>query len=268
MTFWNRQATLQIGTAQWDMDELEFSFKVTFDSGEKLPTCEVEVKNLSQTRRKAIRKGDLLIINAGYEGDIGVLFAGEVTSRQNEKSGTEWSTKLLASPIAGQWISAQVNKTYRAGYASDIIRDLLRIFGVEIGQFTLKKDRYYQRGKLCKGKLKDVLRNIVVQDCKSSFAVKNQAVYISATGGSEKLTYELTEESGLLTAKKNKSEPSSDNTEPITDTVTCLLNYHIGSGDKIRIRSLELNGDFKVIRGSHSGSRSGIYQTALEVVTL
>jgi len=269
MALWLREAALQVGASVYRLGELDFSFKVTMEDGDKLPSCTCEIKNLSQDHRRSIQKGNLLIVNAGYEGDMGVLFAGEITSFYHSKAATEWVSSVLASPIAGRWLSAKINKTYRAGFASDILKDLLRVFGVEVSQFSLKEDKRYPRGKVCRGKLKDVLQEIVVKDCRSRFTIRNQSVFISAGASAANASQVLSESTGLLSAKSSKSElqvsGSTEDSAPKTDKVECLLNYHLSSGDLVSIQCASLNGTYRIIRGKHEGSLSGAYKTSLEV---
>lgn len=70
MKFWKRQATLQIGSKRFGMDDLYFKFTVPFEDSEKLGTATIEAYNLSPATRNSIKKGMPIILNAGYEGDI------------------------------------------------------------------------------------------------------------------------------------------------------------------------------------------------------
>lgn len=268
MKYWRREATLQIGRNRYNLNDLDFNFKVEFDESEKLTTLEATIKNLSPSSRKSLKKGSIVIVNAGYEGDIGVIFAGEISGYENIKSETDWSTKILAAVTVDRWLTAQVNKTYIAGYASDILKDLLNIFGLEVGEFTLTHNKFYSRGKVCKGKLKDVIKSIVVDDCRSVFTIKNQAVIISAIGSSKEIVV-LNESSGLLAPKSSKSDLSTKNSNSSNEESIkreCLLNYKLFAGDRVRITDSELNGTYRIVRGTHEGSRTGAYKTTMEVV--
>ena len=46
MKFWKRQATLQIGSKRFGMDDLYFKFTVPFEDSEKLGTATIEAYNL------------------------------------------------------------------------------------------------------------------------------------------------------------------------------------------------------------------------------
>ena len=38
-----------------------------------------------------------MILNAGYEGDVGTIFTGKVSRVTSKKEGTEWITTITAS---------------------------------------------------------------------------------------------------------------------------------------------------------------------------
>ena len=173
MDFWLRSATLQIGGNRYSMDDLAFDFEVPFEDSDELTTATVNAYNLSANTRNSIKKGDPVIINAGYEGDLGVIFVGQVSGLSHKHSSTEWTTKITATEALDQWLTAQVNKTYTKSIkAKAMVQDLLNIFGIEVGTFELAIDKEYPRGRVCKGKLKDVLKEIVVSDCKSRFLIR------------------------------------------------------------------------------------------------
>lgn len=157
MDFWLRSATLQIGGNRYSMDDLAFDFEVPFEDSDELTTATVNAYNLSANTRNSIKKGDPVIINAGYEGDLGVIFVGQVSGLSHKHSSTEWTTKITATEALDQWLTAQVNKTYTKSIkAKAMVQDLLNIFGIEVGTFELAIDKEYPRGRVCKGKLKDV----------------------------------------------------------------------------------------------------------------
>ena len=151
MKFWKRQATLQIGSKRFGMDDLYFKFTVPFEDSEKLGTATIEAYNLSPATRNSIKKGMPIILNAGYEGDIGAIFTGKVSQVSDKHSGTEVITTIAAAEALEEWLSKEVNKTYTAGSkASAIVKDLLNIFGLEVGTMELAVDKEYPRGKVFK----------------------------------------------------------------------------------------------------------------------
>lgn len=189
-----------------------------------------------------------IILNAGYEGDIGAIFTGKVSQVSDKHSGTEVITTIAAAEALEEWLSKEVNKTYTAGSkASAIVKDLLNIFGLEVGTMELAVDKEYPRGKVCKGKVKNVLTEIVTSDCKSRFLIRNGIVTINDPKTGTKTGYVLSAESGLL-----KAAEATDRTETTTRQTTvkdgkekqevtykreCLLNYHLAPADVVKIKS-------------------------------
>lgn len=278
MEFWTRSATVQVGDKTYSMSDFDFDFDVQFEDSKEPTTAVVTIYNLAETTRNSMKKGDPVILNAGYEGDIGVIFVGQIAGIKHSHSSTEWATKITASEALEEWLTAQVNKTYtQETTASAMVQDLLNIFGIEVGTFELVEDKTYTRGRVCKGKLKDVITEIVVSDCKSRFLVRDGRIIINDPAAGVNSGYTLSAETGLLRADDDEAKteietdlttqktPSEKDEDAQNKTRQCLLNYHIGAADEITIQSKSLNGKYLVLRGNHKGSKSGDWITEIEV---
>lgn len=278
MRQWMRSANLQIGNNRYGMEDLYFEFEVPFEDSTQLPTATFKIYNMKEATRKGIQKNDAVILNAGYEGDVGCVFVGAVDACQHQHNGTEWITTIHATAALEAWLGTQVNKTYtQKVFASQIIPDLLNIFGIEVGIFQPVTDRVYERGKVCKGKIKDVLTEIVCNDCKSRMIIRVGQLIINNPADGIKMGYVLTPASGLLlssseveetviaTPLNSQSSKTEKDEEGATKTRECLLNYHLGPGDQIIIKSEALNGKFVIVKGKHAGSPTGAWKTTIEV---
>ena len=222
----------------------------------------------------------MVILNAGYEDDVGALFVGQVASCSHKQNGVEWQTKITATAALDQWLNSQINKTYKENSkAEDIIRDLLNVFGLEVGIFELVENVTYPRGRVCSGKLKDVLTQIVTEECKSRLLIRTNQIIINNPADGVNKGYLLTPESGLLfqsddsdvtTVEAPQTKGSDSETkaaEQKTWKRTCLLNYRLGPGDIIQIQSRDLNGKFQIVSGKHKGSPTGNWITEIEFKT-
>ena len=280
MSFWLRSSTLQVGGNIYSLDDFAFEFDVPFEDNEQLMTIKVTIYNLAESTRGSIRKNQPVIINAGYRGDIGVIFQGMVSNHLSKHKGTEWITEITATEVMQEWMSAKVNKTYNAGIdAESIVKDQLNIFGVEVAKLELAQNKVYPRGLVCDKPVRDLLREIVTSDCKSIFMVRHGQVMIRDPATGTDLGVFLSPASGLLFDGKE----DQDTTEIVAPQDTqktqeqrasegkyikrrCLLNYRIAPGDIIGIRDGTQNGSFIVKKGAHKGSRKGDWITELEVV--
>ena len=278
MAFFLRSAMLQIGPLKYNMDDgFYFDFEVPFYDSDQLVTASFTVNNLSATSRAGIQKNQVVILNAGYEDDVGVLFVGQVASCRHVQQGVEWVTKITATAALDQWLNTQINKTYAENCkAEDIVRDLLNIFGLEIGVFQLVENVTYPRGRVCSGKLKDILTEIVVNECKSRLLIRTNQIIINNPADGVNKGYLLTPETGLLFTAADSDVTTVESTqtkgadaekkaaEQKTWKRTCLLNYRMGPGDIVQIQSRDLNGMFQIVSGTHKGSPTGTWNTEIE----
>lgn len=279
MSYWMRSGTLQVGPYRYNLDDLVYEFEVPFEDSEQLMVTKITIYNLSESTRNAIQKNQPIIINAGYREDIGVIFVGKVSNKENKHQGTEWITTLKATEAMEEWLSKKVNKTYAAGIdAASIVRDLLNIFGIEVSRMELAVNKVYPRGKVCNGPVRGLLKEIITSDCKSIFLVRHGQVIIRDPRKGTNMGVLLSPRTGLLLSTEDAD--TTDITAPQDTQKTgeqkaqeqktikrrCLLNYRIAPGDTVRIEDETLKGEFIVKKGSHNGSRRKDWLTYLEVV--
>ena len=146
MAFWIRAATLVIGGNKYDLDGMNFTFDIPFEDSDEPPVATVTVTNLSANTRNGIKKDDAVILNAGYQGNVGCILVGKVVGLKHKQSNVDWTSTLTVQPCAEEILERIVNKTYAENMkASAIIRDLLNIFGVEVARCELSIDTSYPR---------------------------------------------------------------------------------------------------------------------------
>ena len=279
MQLWMRQAVLILNKNKYTLDGLNFSFKVQSEDRAKVSTAQLEIRNLAPSTRAALKKGDPVILSAGYRGDVGCIFVGAVAEYAHSLDGLDVITRITAADSLEEWLGSWVNKTYKAGmYAADIIDDLLNIFGVEVSLVKLAVNKLYPGCRVCRGKLKDVLTSIVCSDCRSRLVIRCGQLIINPPDEGIVTGYLLTPQTGLL-KDSSSSESQTVNTQTSAASKTriaqeeadgtlkraCLLNYHIGVADRITIQDAQTNGAFLVVSGVHEGSRTGSWKTTLEV---
>jgi len=277
MAFWIRAATLVIGSNKYDLDGLDFSFDIPFEDSEEPPVATVKVTNLSANTRNNIKKNDPVVLNAGYVGDVGCILVGKVVGLKHKQNNVDWTTTLTVQPCAEEILGRLVNKTYTENMkASAMVRDLLNIFGVEVAKCELSIDVSYPRGRVCRGNLKQVLNEIIVLECKSRFITRTTGqVYITKAEDGINNGLLLTPATGLLRADEEQvpipietdanSQKTGEDRDEDTISRSCLLNYRIATAEVAKVQSSDLNGRFIVVKGKHSGSRSGDWKTDMEL---
>lgn len=278
MAFWIRAATLIIGSKKYTLGDMNFSFEVPFEDSDEPPVATVKVMNLSENTRAGIKKDDPVILNAGYEGDVGCILVGKVAGLKHKWSNVDWTTTITVQPCADEILGKMINKTYKENTtALVIVQDLLNIFGVEVGKCELSINMSYPRGRVCRGNLKQVLTDIVVSECKSRFIIRTTGqVYITKADDGINNGLTLTTATGLLRADEEKvaiaveTQSNSQKTGEDRDdddhvSRSCLLNYGVATAEVVKIQSADLNGRFLVSKGKHVGGRTGDWKTSMEL---
>lgn len=278
MSFWIRDATLVLGSNKYTLDGLNFSFEVPFEDSDEPPVATVKVMNLSENTRNGIKKNDPVILNAGYRGNIGCILVGKVAGLKHKQANVDWTTMITVQPCADEILNKLINKTYAENIsAMAIVKDLLNIFGVEVGKCELSINKTYPRGRVCRGNLKQVLTEIVVSECKSRFIIRTTGqVYITKADDGINNGLTLSPTSGLLRSDEEKvaipieTKSNSQKTGESRDdddhvSRSCLLNYGVATAEVVKIQSADLNGRFLVSKGKHTGGRTGDWKTSMEL---
>lgn len=277
MAFWIRAANLTIGKNKYSLEKLTFKFDIPFEDTDEPPVATITVTNLSEKTRASIKKNDPIILNAGYEGDVGCILIGKVVGLKHKQSNVDWTSTITVQPCADEILGSLINKTYAENMkASAIVRDLLNIFGVEVARCELTDDKTYPRGRVCRGNLKQVLTEIVVNECKSRFIIRTTGqIYITKADDGINNGVTLTTATGLLRSDEEKiaipvetdlnSQKTGEDRDEDTISRSCLLNYRIATAEVVKIQSSDLNGKFIVVKGKHSGGKTGDWKTSMEV---
>lgn len=277
MDFWIREAILTIGHNKYSLDGMDFKFEIPFEDTDEPPVATVTVTKLSPNTRANIQKDDPVVLNAGYRDNVGCILIGKVVGLRHKQSKVDWTTTLTVQPCADEILDRLINKTYvENSMASSIVRDLLNIFGVEVSKCEFSIDQCYPRGRVCRGILRQVLAEIVVSECKSRFIVRTTGqVYITKAEDAINNGLVLSAANGLLRADSDKvvipvetmknSKKKGEEREEKNINRSCLLNYNIAAAELVKIQSADLNGKFVVVKGKHSGGRTGDWKTSMEL---
>lgn len=111
----------------------------------------IKITNLSESTRASIKRNDTVILNAGYEGDVGCILIGKVVGLKHKQNNVDWTSTVTVQPCADEILGKLINKTYTENIkASAIVRDLLNIFGIEVAKCELANDISYPRGRVCR----------------------------------------------------------------------------------------------------------------------
>ncbi len=263
---WKRKGEIIIDGHKFLYDHFDIEFNIKFDEWLEPNMSEAKIFNLSQNTINMIKQGSSIIINAGYEGDVGLICLGKIEKVFTDWEGIDKITKITIGDGAEEWFYSTVSKTYSRGTkASTILRDIASIFGLELGDFQVANDITYQLGKSINGMLYQVLME-VVKDTGSKCYIINSRIFIRPYEKGDPTGFVLNSDTGLISSPERLEKDDFEDIPGgyIGYKVRCLLNHRINVDSIIRLDSKTVKGDFRVIEGSHSSE----WITEFEVMPL
>lgn len=256
-TLYNRHVSIEIGKEGEEgrrFEELFISFDITKGNTSDANKGTVAIHNLNQASRDLIsQKGAVYILRAGYYGIneeplIEVLSKGDIESIITEKNGTDLVTKLTLTEDGKKLRDKTIDKSFAAGVTSEmIVGELAKTLDIAKGTIKGVTNKIFNSGASVSGKVKDRLDEITKND-NLEWSIQNNELIILPKGESTNETaVSLTNESGLLFAKKVKVNDE----EQIA--FKCLLNPNVKVGRKIYISNNNIEGFFVTKDVKYSG---------------
>lgn len=265
------------------IENLDISFVVLKENDyKKNPnSADITIFNLNSDTRKFLSKegrlgstvkGTRIVLEAGYEDTMEVIFVGDVIRASSKNDGTDWVTEIEALDSAGRLRTSRVNNTYKAGVAkSAVVKDLLVNLKLELGNSFSVADTIpgvFSNGKAIKGKTVTEL-NKILSDHNFELSFQNRVVQIVEKGGvyPGKAVF-LSKETGMI-GSPELGTPGKNNKNP-TIVVTSLLQPSIIPSSTVIVQSKELVGseeklELRVIQVTHTGDTSGVdWSTEIE----
>ncbi len=251
-----RQVEVVIGGRKIEYPPFEIDFVVEFCKDEDVDTvAQCTVYNISDDTADKIKLTDKVVINAGYDGSIGTVYAGEVFALSRSAVGTDKVFYFEAFDRVKDWLKLRIDKTYASGTsARSIIDDMLLTHGLKAGEYFLPVNYVYQRGRTIAAPLKDALKSVLL-DCRAGYYVAQGQFYIGQPHG--KTMSVLSATTGLI----GTPQIIHDNRGRLY-AVRCLLNNRLQPGGKVRIES-SITGEYEILSGRHI--KDNEFTTEMEV---
>jgi len=258
MEFWLREIKVNTAGKEFVYPDIEIQFRVEFDDTYDPDLAVVELYNLKRETENSIKKGEQLILSAGYQGDIGTVIAGEITEVYSRMEGVDRICEIEVVDATEAFLKQRISKTYKEGIkASQVLNDVLAKTGLEVGAIELPEDITYTNGRTVDGRLKEVARQIV-NDGGAKLYINNGTIFAVPKDFGQDVGVYISKESGLL------HSPTRVDSDEAEWDIESLLNYRIRAGTKVKVESETANGVFRVIKGEHR-SAAGEHSTRIEV---
>ena len=231
MMLFKRKLEVIAGDKKFIIPDFEIDFNIPFSNAKEPNISEVIIYNLSNSTISEIREKKYIIVNAGYDIDIGNILTGNIADVKTHWEELDKVTTIYVKdgPIKAQ----EVNKTYKVGTTSTfVINDLVGQLKLAVGDMKPSKVITYTQGKTVTGLPYQSLKQIV-DDTGSKLFIDKGKVYIRPKTVGTKTTIVLNSKSGLIGTPMETTE-DIDGKRVVKYNVECLLNHEITTDSIIK----------------------------------
>lgn len=256
--------------ADFSNSDFHIEFEVPFDDDSSPNEIVVEIYNLSSTSINRIKKGNKLVLQAGYKSDYGIISQGKISRVLTSRDGVDKVTAIYMTEgqdYSGVKVTTATSTDKKAlkiafgkGTKADaIIRKLVNALGIRLGEMKLPKNPTYKNGYTVTG---NILNNLsdVVKDCGASLYYRRGTLIIRSIKEGSDERFVLEEATGLL----GSPDPFEED-ELKGYTANCLLQHRVATASIIQIKSKTANGQYRVKKGKHVASGSD-FKTEMTVI--
>ena len=222
------------GTEGLELGELRVTFKTHKADFETPNHADIRVYNLSgETARRIKGEFKRVVLQAGYEGNYGLIFGGSIRQvRLGREGGVNTFVDILASDGDRAYNYAVVNATLAAGATQrDVVKAAvgsMQEHGATQGHIPDLGGQALPRGVTMYGMARDYMRDAAAST-DTSWSIQDGAVQmVPKRGYLPGNAVELTAESGLI------GQPEQTN-EGIM--VRCLINPRLRVGGRIKLNN-------------------------------
>ncbi len=220
-----------------DLSLLHIKFSIKKADAQTPNAAEIRIYNVAETTVARIRREfSRVVLQAGYEGNQGVLFDGNIKQvRFGREAGTDTYIDIAAGDGDDAYNFAIVNTTLAAGAKqSDQIgaaSSTMAGRGVQQGFIADTGGQQLARGKAMYGMARDYLRQSAEASDTSWSIQDGKLQFVSATGALPNQAVVLNSKTGLI----GQPEQTNDGI-----TARCLLNPSLKIGGRVKINEQDV----------------------------
>lgn len=275
----NRAVDVTVNTTRFT--QLDCAFKIEKSLKSEPNTCELRIYNLNAEHRSALEqlnpptkagsalakkkekthkatRGIPVKIEAGYEGNLSLLWLGDLRSAKSLHDGSDWITVLESGDGEKAWQNARMNVSYGPKTPVDtVIRAMVRALGVGEGNLSqivhkiqvAGAGKILPHGTVISGRVARELTDWC-RSCDLEWSIQDGALQIIDRGKAlAGRAIKLSSDTGLV------GSPTVD----IDGILTCKMKMipDVRPGTLIVMNAERLKGAYRIQKASWSGDTSG-----------
>lgn len=222
--------------------ELKILFKGEIDDSNDPDNFEIKIYNLTESTSNKIKQGAIIRIQAGKENDFGTFQIGKIQKVNSYKKGRNYITEILMDTGDLSLSTVIINESFNPPInTKQILERIIPRGKLEVGPINLKNNVSYQRGKVVRGKLISVIKQLA-KESQTQVIIQNGIITFS--NDTIKKAFKLGAKTGLISRPKKVSETNS-NSDLI---IKMIFDHRVKLGSLIILESETANGQFKITK--------------------
>ncbi len=265
---WGSIATIKCGYVTIKSDELDVEFEIPFDDNLESNEGEITIYNLSDKTIKLLKTKSKISIEAGYEGDTGVIFDGYITKASSVREETDKVTTIkIIDDIATK---ESLNLTFsNKPTAKTILKALLDKTGLPIAIFEVEKDHAYDNDVKIDEPIDSAIKHYSEVCGVSTFTSRGKLYCCKLSKVSTNTAFNVTEDTGMIGSpspfEENITADENEYTLKGYD-IEMLLQHRAAAGAVVNLKSEQYEGKYRIKSGTHSFSSESGCTTKIRVV--
>lgn len=257
--FFLREAVLTVGSKQFNT---RIAFEIKKNNESDPNKAKISLYNLSGDSRSYLEKTtDLMRLEAGYQGNLGIIFQGEISKKgiRNERKGGDIVTTLLCGDGQTALTDMHLEMSWKEGVTcQQIVDKAVKEIGLHMRIVNGNLSKQYIHGKAYSGTIRQLLDEITAY-CGLKWSVQNNAIQVFPKDSAvTQNVFLISSESGMI-GLPSKGEKGI--------IVRSLLNAQLIPDGFFRLVTKELTGTgtYRIVDVKHVGdTREGDWYTEVE----
>lgn len=243
-----------------DGEPLHISFSIEKCDAETANTAKIQVWNLSPANLKVLDKKNCVVeLRAGYENSMALILTGKVETVITTASNADMMTEIEVTDGGVELRNVHVSVSYNKKTNSKTVYEYLAgQMGMSISYGPKLTFKNLPNGFSYVGAAGNALKKLA-SACGHSWSIQNGIIQVTKKSSEiSSRAYQLDSDSGLIGIPKKVSiTSSSDNKSQTGYEVVYFLNGAIGVNNIVRLKSRNVNGDFRVYKVTLDGDNMG-----------
>lgn len=240
---------------------LDIEFTLPFDNTSERSIGEITIWNMSQISFNRIKEGNRVVVKAGYHGDVGVIFDGEIyrtTVPTREEGDFNYTLRVVEGTDYRKL--KHVSLTFGEGTdAKTIINKIVQTAGIKLNFVSLGRNYVFKEGYTVDGSPFDALTDVAEQSQAALFYRRGQLTLRWLYDAEVTGNFMLNNHSGLISSptmeRRDDDWIESDDNDGqgrYEYSADSILNYRLTTGEHVHLKSEFVDVWAAVLSGEHS----------------